>query len=141
MQINPYLNFSGNTEEAMKFYQSVFGGELTISKFKDAPGCENMSPEDQNKVMHAALMVGKQMIMATDALESSGHKLMTGNNVSLSLHPDTKEDADRIFSALSAGGVVEMPMAEAFWGGYFGAFADKFGVRWMINVDLQKESK
>jgi PhnB protein len=133
MQLNPYLNFNGNTEEAFNFYQSVFGGELSIMKFKGTPGCEEMSEEDQNKVVHASLPIGSQMLMATDFLESSGQKLVVGNNVNISLHPESKEEADRLFKGLSEGGMVEMPMADAFWGDYFGAFKDKFGISWLIN--------
>ncbi len=143
-KLNIYLNFAGNTEEAFNFYKSVFGAELTpIVRFKDMP-MEGVSipKEDENKVMHVGLPVGKeQMLMATDTLESLGQKLVIGNNIHLSIHPDSKEEADRIFNALSKGGTIEMPIADQPWGDYFGSFKDKFGVQWMVNYAYPKEAK
>lgn len=137
-KMNVYLNFLGNTEEAFTFYKSVFGGEFAhLSKFKDVPDLPNkeqMSEADLNKVMHVALNIGDNTLMGTDAMESMGHKLNMGNNVYISLHPDTKEEADRLFAALSEGGKVEMAMQDVFWGDYYGALTDKFGVQWMIDV-------
>ncbi|MBI5410185.1 MAG: VOC family protein [Nitrospirae bacterium] len=141
MKLNTYLNFAGNTEEAFKFYESVFGGELTpIVRFKDMPMEGVKIPkEEENKVMHVGLPVGKdQMLMGTDTLESLGQKLIVGNNTYISIHPESKEEADRIFKALSAGGTVEMPMADQVWGDYFGSFKDKFGVQWMVNYTYPK---
>jgi PhnB protein len=90
--------------------------------------------EDENKIMHVGLPVGEDdVLMASDTLESLGQKLVQGNNVSISVHPDSKEEADRIFKALSAGGSIEMPIAEQIWGDYYGSFKDKFGVLWMVN--------
>lgn len=139
--INPYLNFMGNTEEAFNFYKSVFGGEFAgFTRFKDVPGSENMSAEDQEKIMHVALPIGQgNVLMGTDTLESMGHSLAIGNNISLSISADSKEEADQLFNGLSEGGKVEMPMDDAFWGAYFGMFADKFGVQWMINYDYPKQ--
>src|SRR3989344_955926 len=121
IKINTYLNFPGNTEEAFVFYKSVFGGELTpIVRFKDMPMEGVTIPkEDENKVMHVGLPVGDQMLMATDTLESLGQKLIQGNNVYISIHPESKEEADRIFSALSEGGTIEMPIADQPWGDYW----------------------
>ena len=135
MQMNPYLNFNGNTEEAFSFYKSVFGGDFAIvMRFGDNPQCSEMSETDKERIMHIALPVdGGGMLMGTDALESMGQRLNVGNNFYISLSPSTREDADRIFSGLSDGGKVEMPMADMFWG-YFGSFVDKFGVQWMLNV-------
>lgn len=141
MKLNSYLNFPGTTEAAFTFYKSVFGGEfLALQRFKDAPdfpGKEKMNEEDLNKVMHVALNIGANTLMGTDALESMGHPLTMGNNLYLSLHPETREEADRLFSALSEGGVVEMPMMEMFWGAYYGSFKDRFGVQWMINCETR----
>ena len=133
--VNPYLNFNGNTEEAFNFYKSVFGGEfLALMRFKDNPGCGEIPEAEKDKIMHAALPIGKgTVLMATDALECMGQKLTFGNNFYISLAPESKEEADRLFNGLSAGGKVEMPMQDMFWGDYFGTFADKFGVQWMIN--------
>lgn len=142
MKFNTYLNFAGNTEEAFKFYQSVFGGELVgVTRFKDmvTHGIK-VSKEEENMMMHIGLPVGDgQMLMGTDALESMGHKLIQGNNVHISVHPDSKEDADRIFNALSAGGKVGMPIADQVWGDYYGHLTDKFGIHWMVNYSYPKE--
>jgi PhnB protein len=90
--------------------------------------------EDENKIMHIGLSIGADtMLMATDTLPSLGQKLVVGNNVYISIHPDSKEEADRIFNALSAGGAIEMPIADQPWGDYYGSFKDKFGVQWTVN--------
>ncbi len=134
MKLNPYLNFDGNAEEAFRFYQSVFGGELFVQKMSDAPGTENLPEHEKDYAMHVSLPIGdEQFLMASDCLDSMGHKLNKGNNNYISVTPDSREEADRIFIGLSAGGEVEMPMEDMFWGDYFGSFTDKFGVRWMIN--------
>ena len=135
-KLNVYLNFAGNSEEAFKFYRTVFGGEFTsVIRFKDMPGPGVKIPEkDLNKMMHIALPMGKNdVLMASDTVESLGQKLKPGNNVYLSVHPESKEEADRIFNGLSAGGVVEMPMANQPWGDYYGSCRDKFGVMWMVD--------
>lgn len=141
MVINPYLNFDGNAEEAFKFYQSVFGGELFVQKMNAAPGTENLTEEEKNRAMHVAIPVGNgQFLMASDCVPSAGHKLIEGNNNYISISPDSREEADKIFNGLSAGGKIEMPLADMFWGDYFGSFEDKFGVRWMINFNNKKDS-
>jgi PhnB protein len=144
--INPYLSFDGNAEEAMTFYRSVFGGDFMggIMRWGDAPGCDEgemkLGDEDKGKVMHMALPISEgNVIMASDSLKAFGPPVTVGNNVTVALGPKTKEEADRLFDGLSAGGTVQMPMADAFWGGYFGSFADKYGVNWLINVDTPKE--
>lgn len=134
--LNPYLNFPGNTEEAFDFYKSVFGGEFAggIFRFKDTPEADKMNASDREKVMHVALPIGKgNMLMATDALESMGHKVTPGTNFHLSLEADSKEETEKLFKALSAGGKISMPLADAFWGAYFGMLTDKFGIQWMVN--------
>jgi len=135
--INPYLNFNGNTEEAFNFYKSVFGGEfLTLMRFKDNPECGSIPESDRERIMHVALPIGNgNTLMATDALESIGQKLTLGNNFYIALFPETKEEANRLFNGLSAGGKIEMPLQDMFWGAYYGSFADKFGVQWMVNYD------
>ena len=142
IQLNPYLNFLGRTEEAFNFYKKVFGGEFPmLQRFKDVPdfpGKEKLNEADLNKIMHIALKIGDSVLMVTDALESMGHTLNVGNNVSLSLSVDTKEEADRLFKALSEGGKVEMPLQEMFWGAYFGMVDDAFGIKWMVNWEHKK---
>ncbi len=138
-RINPYLNFNGNTEEAFNFYKSVFGGEFaTVMRFGETPGCDEMpiAEGDKNKIMHIALPIGEDnVLMATDALESMGQTLSEGNNFSISISTDSREETDRVFNALADGGKIEMPLGDTFWGAYFGMFQDKFGIRWMINYD------
>ncbi|MBB5637980.1 PhnB protein [Pedobacter cryoconitis] len=134
MKLNPYLNFDGNAAEAFKFYQSVFGGELFIQKMSDAPGTENLPDEEKNLTMHVSLPLGDgQSLMASDCVKSMGHVLQPGNNNYISISPDSRDEATRIFNGLSAGGTVQMPMEDMFWGDYFGSFKDKYGVYWMIN--------
>jgi len=141
-KLHTYLNFAGDTEEAFNFYKSVFGGEFTsVVRFKDMPmEGVNIPNEDKNKIMHIGLPIGKDnILMASDTLESLGQKLTQGNNVYISIHPESKEEADRIFYALSAGGTVEMPIADQVWGDYYGSFMDKFGAQWMVNYSHPEE--
>jgi PhnB protein len=136
--INPYLNFNGNTEEAFYFYKSVFGGEFAmVIRFKDMPHHENpLSEADSNKLMHIALPIGKNnVLMATDFLENMGQKTEEGNRYSVSISAESREEADKLFHGLSAGGQVEMPIADSPWGSYFGLFKDKFGIQWMVDFD------
>jgi PhnB protein len=134
-----YLNFVRNTEEVFNFYKSVFGGEFIggINRFSDIPPSPDMPPlaeADKNLVMHVALALpGGHMLMGTDAPESMGFKLNPGNNVHISLEPDSRSEADKLFNALSAGGKVTMPLGDMFWGAYYGSCTDKFGIQWMIN--------
>ncbi|PXV66753.1 PhnB protein [Dysgonomonas alginatilytica] len=140
--IQPYLTFNGYCEEAFNFYKSVFGGDFVhISRFGEMPPQEGISfPESfANKIMHVALPVnGQFMLFGSDNMEGGcgGPDLVVGNNISLSIQIDTKEEGDKIFAGLSAGGTVTMPMEVTFWNAYFGMFTDKFGINWMINVDL-----
>ena len=134
MKLNPYLNFNGNAEEAFQFYQTVFGGELAIQRMSGAPGTENLTEREKNLVMHISLPIGDgQVLMASDCVESMGHRLTVGNNNYIFLSPDNREDADRIYNGLSVGGQIEMPLDDMFWGDYFGSFKDKYGVCWMIS--------
>jgi PhnB protein len=133
---NIYLNFLGNTEEVFDFYKSVFGGDYAmVMRFKDTGEAPKLPEADQNKIMHIALPIGSSVLMGTDALESQGQKLTMGNNFSISISTDTKADADKFFDGISSGGKVTVPMADAFWGSYFGMCTDKFGIQWMISYD------
>ena len=135
-RLHTYLNFAGNAEDAFNFYRSVFGSKLSsVVRFKDFP-MEGVSipEEDQEKIMHIALPIGEgNVLMASDTLRSLGQELMQGNNVYISVHPESKEEADRIFTGLSEGAEIEMPIADQAWGGYYGSLKDKFGVMWMVN--------
>jgi uncharacterized glyoxalase superfamily protein PhnB/predicted alpha/beta hydrolase family esterase len=138
--VNTYLNFNGNTEEAFTFYKSVFGGEFTtFQRFSDTPHGEHLPANEKDKIMHVSLPIGKgTILMATDFLESMGQKLIAGNNFSIAVSPDSKEEAKKLFDGLSAGGTVTMPLEDTFWGAYFGMFTDKFGVQWMVNFDYNQ---
>ncbi|MDE5526215.1 VOC family protein [Elizabethkingia meningoseptica] len=134
-KLNPYLNFDGKAEEAFNFYKSIFGGEFLgeVHKMGNAPGTENLSEEAKNRVMHIALPVGGDLLMASDIVPEFGQSLQLGNNNYVSIFPDSREEADRLFKGLSEGGTIEMPLEDQFWGDYFGCFTDKFDVKWMIN--------
>jgi len=136
---NIYLNFAGNTEEAFTFYKNALGVEIgMIQRFKDVPGMQ-VSEADMDKIMHISLPLGNgNVLMGTDTLESMGQKLNQGNNFSILINVDSEAEADKLFASLSAGGVVEMPLAKAFWGAYFGMFKDKFGIQWMINYEYPR---
>lgn len=134
--INPYLNFNGNTEEAFNFYKSVFGGEFAmLMRFKEAPAEFAGSPDEQNKIMHIAFPIGKNdILMGSDSPDSFG-KVTFGSNAQISITAYSKDEADKLFNGLSEGGTVLMPMAQTFWGSYFGMFTDKFCVHWMVSFD------
>jgi len=134
-----YLNFNGNTEEAFNQYKKVFGTEFStplmrMGDMPPHPGAPALSDSDKTKVMHVALpILGGTQIMGTDMLESMGQKLVEGNNVTISLNPDTKEEADELYKGLSVGATDAVPPHDEFWG-YWGTCKDRFGVRWMFNV-------
>ncbi len=138
-RVNTYLNFNRNTEEAFNFYKQIFGGEFEggISRFGDTPPQEGMPPlaeDDKNLVMHVALpILGGHLLMGTDAPESMGMKVIAGNNVHISLEPDSRAETERLFKALSAGGKVTMDLQDMFWGAYYGSCIDKYGIQWMVN--------
>jgi PhnB protein len=138
-----YLNFPNHTEEAFNFYKSVFGGEFNggINRFKDIPADDNapaMNDELKNMVMHVELPItGGHVLMGTDAPEQMGFKVNFGNNIYINLEPDTREETKRLFDALSDGGKAGMPLADMFWGAYFGSCTDKYGVQWMFNCNAK----
>jgi PhnB protein len=138
--VSTYLNFPGNTEAAFEFYRSMFGtqfdanGIMRMGDVPPAPGQPALSAADQQLVMHVCLpILGGHQLMGTDATESMGMKLVFGNNSFINLQPDTRDETDRLFARLGAGGNVDMPLTEMFWGDYFGSLTDKFGVHWMFN--------
>lgn len=137
--INPYLIFNGNCEEAFLFYQSVFGGEFPyIGKYKDMPPAEDnpvLSEADGNKIMHVTLPIGDGSVLMGSDSNSAGGAVAIGQNISISINALSAAEADKLFDGLSAEGTVTMPMNQTFWGAYFGMFADKFGINWMVNFD------
>ena len=143
-KINPYLNFKGEAEEAFNFYKSAFGGEFAaVMRYGDMQGqegCENFSDEDKNKIMHISLPISDgHVLMGNDVVGEHLDETFNGNNSSISVSPDSKEETEKIFNGLSEGSEVEMPLGDTFWGAYFGILKDKFGTRWLINYEYPKE--
>jgi PhnB protein len=137
--VNVYLTFNGNCREAFDFYKSVFGGEYPyIGTFGEMPPMEGQEAkeEDKDKIMHVSLPISKETtLMGSDAGCDYASQFKAGNNFSISINAESKEEADKLFAGLSADGTVTMPMADTFWGAYFGMFTDKFGINWMVNYD------
>ncbi len=133
-QINPYINFNGNAEEAFTFYKSVFGGEFgKITRFKDLASAEFQVPEDEaNKIMRITLPIGNNILIANDVPAFMGKVNENENRSKISITADSKEEAEKLFDGLSAGGSVEMPMGDSPWGTFFGMFRDKFGIEWTV---------
>ena len=138
-RVSTYLNFPRSTEDAFRFYRSVFGTEFSmpIARFRDipaAPGQPPLAEADRDLVMHVELpILGGHVLMGTDAPESMGFTVTPGNNMYINLETDSRAETDRLFAALSAGGVVEMPLQDMFWGAYFASFVDRYGIRSMPN--------
>lgn len=143
-RVSTYLNFTRNTEEAFLFYKSVFKTDFIgpVMRFGDGPGCEGQPPlpeADKKLVMHIALpILGGHVIMGTDCPEYMGMKLTVGNNVFINLEPDTRADTDYLFKSLGAGGKIDNPLQDMFWGAYWGSLTDRFGVQWMFNCEAKK---
>ena len=141
--INPHINFNGNAEEAFTFYKSVFGGAFAkIIRLKDISCPEFPVAEiDAEKIMHIALPIGPNVLMGNDVPEGMGPTNENENRSKISISAATKEEADKLFNGLSAGGQVEMPIADSPWGSYFGMFRDKFGIEWMVDFDPAYKGK
>lgn len=140
--INPHINFNGNAEEAFNFYKSVFGGEFrTIVRFKDMSN-DNfpLAESEANKIMHIALTIGPNVLMGNDVPEFMGKTNENENRSKISISAESREEADRIFNRLSAGGNIEMPIGDSPWGSYFGMFRDKYGIEWMVDFDSRQKA-
>ncbi len=135
--INPYINFNGNAEEAFNFYKSVFGGEFgQVTRFKDMASAEfPVSEKEANKIMHITLPIGNNVLMANDVPESMGRVNENENRSKIAIVAASKEEADKLFNGLSAGGTVEMPISDSPWGSYFAMFRDKYGIEWTVDFD------
>jgi len=137
--VNVYLNFDGNCEEAFNFYRSVLGGEFSyVGKFKDMPAQEGAPATDidGNRIMHICLPISKEtMLMGSDTGGEWAANFQKGNNFTISIHTDSKNEADKLFNGLSSDGKATMPMNQTFWGDYFGMLTDKFGINWMISFN------
>ncbi|WP_017258780.1 VOC family protein [Pedobacter arcticus] len=141
--VNTYLTFDGNCEQAFEFYKSAFGGEFKdLTRFGEMPPQEGIPPlseELKQRLMHVNLPISTETtLMGSDILPNMGTSFKVGDNFSVSIGVNSKEEADKLFAALSAGGKVTMPLETTFWGAYFGMWEDRFGVNWMINYDLPK---
>ena len=137
--INPHINFNGNAEEAFTFYKSAFGGEFaSIIRLSDIASPEfPVAPEDAHKIMHIALPIGNNTLMGNDVPESMGRVNEQENRSKICINTESREEADKLYNLLSAGGSVEMPIGDSPWGSYFGMFRDKFGIEWMIDYNLK----
>lgn len=135
--INVHLNYNGNAEEAFTFYKSVFGGEFSkITRLKDLEGLDfPVDEKDANKIMHIALPIGGNTLMANDVPSFLGTVNENENRSKIAVSAQSREEADKLFNGLSAGGTVEMPIQDSPWGSYFGMFRDKYGIEWMIDFD------
>ena len=136
--INPHINFNGNAEEAFTFYKSVFGGAFAkIIRFKDLAGPEfPVAEKEENKIMHIALPIGKNnMLMANDVPESMGRTNENEDRSKIAISAESKEEADKLFNGLSAGGEIEGPIGDSPWNTYFGCFRDKYGIEWIVEYD------
>src|SRR5579862_8940102 len=133
MQLNPYLNFNGNCAAAFKFYEKCLGGKIAMMMtFAESPMAEQVPAAHRDKVMHARMTIGDQVLMGSDA-PPDRYDPMKGFSVSLSI--DNAADAEKIFNALAANGTVQMPIQKTFWAERFGALVDQFGTPWMINCE------
>lgn len=136
-KINPYITFDGNCEAAFNFYKSVFGGEfLSIGRFSEMPSEYTVPEKDKNLIMHVSLPMGESTLMGSDTSDSFGPPIKQGNNYSISIDTESKEEADRLFAGLSKDGTVIMPMDKTFWGSYFGMLTDQFGINWMVSAEI-----
>ena len=135
--INPHINFNGNAEEAFNFYKSVFGGEFArVVRFKDIANPEfPLDKKDENKILHIALPIGNNVLMANDVPDFLGKVNENEHRSKISISTESKDEADKLFNGLSAGGSIEVPIADSPWGSYFGMFRDKYGIEWMVDFD------
>ncbi len=141
IQLTPYLNFDGTCEEAMNFYARVFQAPFvgTLTRMKDVPGATGLQPEWENRVVNVGLALGNQILMGSDILPSMGDKFVVGDNQYIHITAPSRETADRWAAELADGGLVEMPMADQFWGDYYGSLKDRYGTCWMISHNPQRQ--
>ena len=136
MQLITYVTFAGNCEEAINFYKDALGAEVVmINRMGDGP--MEVPEHVKGKIMHARLKIGENVLYMSDTFDPAA--IVQGNNISLSLQPESVDETEKLFNSLSAGGTVKMPLQDTFWGARFGMFIDKFGIHWMLNCELRKE--
>ena len=140
MSLNTYLFFDGNCREAFEFYRSVFDGEFSvILTYAEGPPDMNVPESEKDRIMHVSLPVGSTVLMGSDNCSAFSPAPVTGDNFAISVLLESRERSDQVFSQLSEGGMVKMPMQEMFWGSYFGTLTDRFGIGWMVDYELPKD--
>ena len=139
--ISTYLNFNGNCEEAFNFYKSVFGVDfIYLGRYDEMPQEDySISETDKNKIMHVSIPIGNTILMGCDMSSEWAKSYIKGNNFSVSIKPENKSEADKLFNSLAVGGQINMPLSDTFWGAYFGMLTDRFGINWMINLESVAE--
>ncbi|MCY4623854.1 MAG: VOC family protein [Chloroflexi bacterium] len=142
MPLNVYLNFNGNCREVFEFYRSVFGGEFNyLGTFRELPEDMGVPEDEMDNVLHVSFDIGGTTLMGSDVPSNWGMPIEMGNNFSISLQTESREQTEDLFAKISEGGNVTMPLGDMFWGDYFGACSDKFGINWMVsNTDAQASS-
>lgn len=139
LQINPYIHFDGTCRDAMTYYKECLGGEVTLQTVGESPMKDKMGPNNNAKVMHASLTKdGNIFLMGCDMMDPT--TFVKGDNITISLNCTSEDEIKNAFTKLSAGGKIQMPLKEEFWGALFGAFTDKFGIDWMVNFDKSKKA-
>lgn len=140
MTLSTYLNFDGNCREAFEYYRSVFGGDFMVMEtFRNGPSDMGLPENELDNVMHVSLTIGSSVLMGSDVPSSFGPPHKQGNNFSISIGAESREESDDLFGKLAKGGSVTMPMQDMFWGSYFGACTDKFGINWQVNCEPAQE--
>ena len=132
--INIYLHFNGNCREAFEFYRSVFGGDFSVlATFREGPDGMGVPDDELDNIMHVSYEIGGTTLMGSDVPSTFGMPVVQGNNFSISYQPQSRTETEDLFTKLSDGGTVMMPLQDMFWGAYFGGCTDKFGINWMVN--------
>ena len=140
MTLSTYLNFDGNCREAFEYYRDVFGGEFMVMEtFRNGPPDMGLPENELDNVMHVSFPIGSSVLMGSDVPSTFGPSHKQGNNFSISISAESREESDALFGKLSKGGNVSMPMQDMFWGSYFGACTDKFGINWQVNCEPAQE--
>lgn len=142
IKTNVYMNFNGNCEEAFTHYKNVFGKEISfIYRYKDVPSEQAIPEHLAEKLMHISIQLSEEtMLMGADVAPEFGQTANFGNNISIYVDAENKDEADRIFAGLSDNGTITMPIQNTFWGAYFGACIDKFGVNWMVSTQIESSN-
>ncbi|MGV3766171.1 MAG: VOC family protein [Chitinophagaceae bacterium] len=140
-EVNPYLTFNGNCERAFLFYREVFGGAfIHFSRFGEVEDERSMAAAEGKKIMHVSLPIGNGTILMGSDLPESFGEIVVGQNIAVSISASSEVEARALYTALSAGGNITLPLEKTFWGALFGLFSDQFGIQWMINYDYTREN-